>query len=146
MGISNRTFEAEIDVQLRSKSNRHEVKNTLLWYDPVEKKMLTFVGGGLTQEYDPARGRMYPKVLTVYASSPAFTANRGEIESWVALNQDEFGLDLVDKDERSVTILFPEFVTEGKSKIDNRSRVESALYAARFRWQIREHVKSSSSR
>jgi hypothetical protein len=103
----------------------------LFWYDTSRKKMLRFKCDRLEFIYDSDAKRQVP--IPVKANkSERVENNREEILTWVEVNAAGLGLEVLDADERSVIVAFPDW----QNGVDCRKLVEESLYAARFRYGI----------
>ena len=86
----------------RSKRVKEKVKKDHYWYDSVQKKMLHDRGGEMRFRYDPQQKRSVP-----YLVDHEEWVNKNdypEIKEWVDNNKSEFDLDIVDIDNRHITV------------------------------------------
>ena len=135
---------AVIDVVLREKREKEEIQNNLIWYDHVDKDMREFKTGQVSHEYVEfsfggenlevlfpefgwLSGKMVVKPEKLYRQSSKLHNNAEDIMKWIRENEEEYGLELVAKDSREITVSF----ADGKE-----TEVEESLYRDRFRYEI----------
>lgn len=104
----------------------------LFWYDTKTKHLLHFRGTNLEFQYDPYQQKQIPSAVVITAQTNRFIDNAKEIFAWIEEYKDELQLDIVDHDEKSITIGFPLYADDE----DHADIVEQAMYAARFRYDV----------
>lgn len=80
----------------------NKIERDLHWYDPYEKKMLSFRGGELKFRYDPIKKRSVPYVDDVRTKIK--TNNMDEIQNWISQNKNKYGITILHKTDRNFIV------------------------------------------
>lgn len=90
-----------------TKRERKEVTSDLLWYDSANKKMLVLKGGKLKFSYDE-NGEMKVSTEPLTIVTNKYTTNYKDILGWVEANKKDFDLNILQGENGSVTLSFPD--------------------------------------
>jgi len=114
-----------IFIQRSLRKVKKEIRNTLLWYDTKNKRMLQFHGGKLRYDYDPADRSTHVSVEPLYHTKKEMGDNSDDVNEWISQHSDDFSLDVISAGSSTFTISFDD---------EMEKEVTRSLDAAGFRY------------